>query len=385
MSEDQLLHGLELGRARPLQQLKQRRLHRADDRARALHPRQAALVVHLMARANRVGGNVHFDAPVEQVVNGLADTYVRLDPAHDRLAPAVEVEPVGADRREDRLLDPRLVLEPDLGGRVAEPLRILLADQRGQLQDARPLHQLRARARHPGEGRVGAKALLDVHHSQRGAVAGEQAHRAPASASARSRCAAAPAATVSSTRPRSRRPAKLQFSERLSQPCSPAIHSASRSSSATFARSPTATSGTGRPNSSAPALMRRTSSPNSSTPGSTSPVYRAANAVSSPVLPIGACSKGTSFSSRACGAWSLATQSSVPLRRPSISAWRSASVLSGGCIFMRVSIPRTSCSVSIRWCGETSALSLQPRAFPCSTASTEAAQLRCWKCTRASS
>ena len=102
-------------------------------------------------------------------------------------------------------------------------------------------------------------------------------------------------------------------------------------------------------------------------------------------MPIGACSKGTSFSSRACGAWSVATQSIVPSRRPSISAWRSASVASGGFIFMRVSMPRTSSSVSSRWCGETSALTRQPRALAAATASTEAAQLRCWKCTRASS
>ena len=60
----------------------------------------------------------------------------------------------------------------------------------------------------------------------------------------------------------------------------------------------------------------------------------AANDVSSPVVPIGASSNGTSFSSRACGAWSVAMQSIVPSRRPSISACRSDSVRSGGFIFM---------------------------------------------------
>jgi len=39
-----------------------------------------------------------------------------------------------------------------------------------------------------------------------------------------------------------------------------------------------------------------------STPGSTRPVWMAANAVSSPVTPLGACSNGCSFSSAACGA-----------------------------------------------------------------------------------
>ena len=51
-------------------------------------------------------------------------------------------------------------------------------------------------------------------------------------------------------------------------------------------------------------------------------------------MPIGACSNGTSFSSRACGAWSVATQSMMPERSPSMSAWRSPSVRSGGFIFM---------------------------------------------------
>ena len=75
-------------------------------------------------------------------------------------------------------------------------------------------------------------------------------------------------------------------------------------------------------------------------PGRTSSVWTAANAVSSPVVPIGASSHGTSFSSRACGAWSVAMQSIVPSRRPSISAWRSASPRSGGFIFSRVSSAR---------------------------------------------
>ena len=54
-------------------------------------------------------------------------------------------------------------------------------------------------------------------------------------------------------------------------------------------------------------------------------MWSAAKAVSRPVTPIAACSKGTSFSSGWCGAWSVAMHSIVPSRRPSISAWRSAS------------------------------------------------------------
>ena len=64
-------------------------------------------------------------------------------------------------------------------------------------------------------------------------------------------------------------------------------------------------------------------------------MWSAAKAVSRPVTPIAACSKGTSFSSASCGAWSVAMQSIVPSRRPSISAWRSASVRSGGFILKR--------------------------------------------------
>ena len=56
----------------------------------------------------------------------------------------------------------------------------------------------------------------------------------------------------------------------------------------------------------------------------TSSVCSAAKAVSRPVTPIAACSKGTSFSSAWCGAWSVAMHSIVPSRSASISAWRSA-------------------------------------------------------------
>ena len=102
------------------------------------------------------------------------------------------------------------------------------------------------------------------------------------------------------------------------------------------------------PSGSPPAVMRSTTQPSDRIPGTTSSVWTAANAVSSPVVPIGACSKGTSFSSRACGAWSVAMQSMTPLRSPSMSAWRSTCVRSGGFIFMRVSRLRTASSVRQR-------------------------------------
>ena len=114
--------------------------------------------------------------------------------------------------------------------------------------------------------------------------------------------------------------------------------------------------------------MRSTTVARSSTPGTTSSEWTAAKAVSRPVVPIGACSKGTSFSSRACGAWSVAMQSTTPERRPSMSAWRSASVRSGGFIFIRVSRPRTACSVRHRWCGEASQVTCTPAALAAATA-----------------
>ncbi len=89
-----------------------------------------------------------------------------------------------------------------------------------------------------------------------------------------------------------------------------------------------------------PAVIRSTTVSSDSTPGSTRCVCSAANAVSSPVTPIGATSNGCSFSSRACGAWSVATQSIVPERSASISASRSASERSGGFILKRLGVER---------------------------------------------
>ena len=166
------------------------------------------------------------------------------------------------------------------------------------------------------------------------------------------RCA--PAASVSSTRPCSARPAKQQFSERLSQPCSPAIHSASRSTQRRGSPArPTAIAGVGQlEQRRAGASSARPAAPARCTPGSTRPaVQRRERRLQAGACPSAPARTGTSFSSRACGAWSVATQSIVPARSPSISARRSASVASGGCIFMRVSMPRTSSSVSSRWCG----------------------------------
>src|ERR1700735_2853420 len=70
-SDDQSLHLLELGCARPLQELEQNRLDSTHDRAGTLQALQAALIVELMARADGVGRHMDFDALVEQIVHGL--------------------------------------------------------------------------------------------------------------------------------------------------------------------------------------------------------------------------------------------------------------------------------------------------------------------------
>ena len=69
----------------------------------------------------------------------------------------------------------------------------------------------------------------------------------------------------------------------------------------------------------------------------------------------------TSFSSRECGAWSVATHAIVPLRSASTSASRSLAVPSGGFIFVFGSSERTASSVRTRWCGVTSAVAATPR------------------------
>src|SRR5262249_62001178 len=146
----------------------------------------------------------------------------------------------------------------ELGRGVAESLRILLAHERRELEQARRLQEPRTRLCDRREGGVRPERLLHVHDQERGAIASEQAHRAVITA-VRSRWAIDPAATVRSTRPCSRRPAKQQFSERLSQPRSPAIQAASRSTSTMFAGSPGAIAALGSSNSPAPAVIRSTS------------------------------------------------------------------------------------------------------------------------------
>ena len=72
-------------------------------------------------------------------------------------------------------------------------------------------------------------------------------------------------------------------------------------------------------------------------PGRTSRSRQIETAVSSPTIPKGAESKSSSFSSWWWGAWSVAMASTAPSLRPSRSACRSSSVVSGGFILAWVS------------------------------------------------
>ena len=112
---------------------------------------------------------------------------MRLDPAHDRLVAAAEVEAVGAHGGEDRLLDRLLVLQADLGRDRPEALRVLGGGDDRHAEDARALDEPAAGGRHVVEGRVGAEALLDVDHHEGGPLALEQAHAAPTTENVRCR------------------------------------------------------------------------------------------------------------------------------------------------------------------------------------------------------
>ena len=127
--------------------------------------------------------------------------------------------------------------------------------------------------------------------------------------------------------------------------------------------------------------MRSTISSSATTPGSTRPCTSAGKAVSRPITPFGAAGNGTSFSAGWCGAWSVAMQSIVPSRRPSMSACRCGSAASGGLILKRAaSSVSTSSSVSSRWCGEASAETSTPQLRASRTSSTDSSTCRWQMC-----
>ena len=99
----------------------------------------------------------------------------------------VQLEAVRAGSGEDALLDHGLLVQADLGHARAEPFRVLLADERGDVEDACGLEQLCGCLGDACEGGIGTEALLHIDHDERGVFAREQAHRAAAIVSERSR------------------------------------------------------------------------------------------------------------------------------------------------------------------------------------------------------
>ena len=195
---------------------------------------------------------------------------------------------------------------------------------------------------------------------------------------------AVPSATVFTTAPTSVRPRSHEFAERerkrllAHRPLRLEVEQR-RGSPARRRRS----AGTGRPSARAgPADIRSSSVASGTSPVRTRYVLSAANAVSSPVTPNGASSNGTSFSCRACGAWSVATQSIVPSSRPSTSA---RAVVLGAQRRVHLHVRRRACArarrCAQRWCGLASALTATPLARARRTASTDSRAERCCRCT----
>src|SRR5205823_8640326 len=209
------------------------------------------------------------------------------------------------------------------------------------------------------EARVGGHLLVAAHRGREDRLTERRAgrtdrvaredlavleHQHPAHSNA-----TLPAATVSATRPFSRRPSTQEFDDRERKPSALTRHVPVRSRSVMLAGAPTTRRGRSRPKIAAGPADRRSSTVWSfRMPGSTSSVYRAEKAVSSPVTPNGADSNGTSFSSGLCGAWSVAIAAIEPSRTASSSAARSCSERSGGLIFRFGSSVRTASSVRHR-------------------------------------
>src|SRR5262249_48745287 len=79
------------------------------------------------------------------------------------------------------------------------------------------------------------------------------------------------------------------------------------------------------------------------------------------MIPGGASVNSWSFSCTACGAWSVAIASIVPSTSPARQASTSDVPRSGGATLVWVSKPSVASSVSVRWCGVTSAVTVTPR------------------------
>ena len=193
-------------------------------------------------------------------------------------------------------------------------------------------HRRRERQDLTREARVGEALLVaghagrehDLAQRQAGRRAGLAVERRPSSSSTYAASCRAPRRRRAGTRPDRRPPSGgsgraaggrgTRCSRSATGTCRPAPSTRRRDPTAPAPRrSPTASRGAGSANARAgPTVIAVTTVASGSTPGSTRPVRSAANAVSRPVTPFGACSNGCSFSSSACGAWSVAITSTRP-------------------------------------------------------------------------
>ena len=99
-------------------------------------------------------------------------------------------------------------------------------------------------------------------------------------------------------------------------------------------------------------------------------VITAAKDVSRPLKPLGAQQNSWSFSSYACGAWSVIIASIVPSFKPSNNAWRWSSERIGGAILNAGLYSRKYSSVKDKCWLVTSHVTLRPFAFARRTIST---------------
>ncbi len=120
-----------------------------------------------VARAGGVGGHVDLDAIGEQVVDGLADADVGLDPADDGLVARRRARTPRRGRRRRRSSRWRLVLEARPRARCGRGLWGTARSRGGQLENPRALEQGGACVGDCGKAPVGAKALLHVDDEQR--------------------------------------------------------------------------------------------------------------------------------------------------------------------------------------------------------------------------
>src|SRR5256712_3993141 len=325
-----------------------------------------------LEEASGIGLDRGDDAVLGAVVPQVARQRARVDvlDTHDAVAPEVLVEArAGAEVRRDgrRLFDDEPV-DP-------RPPRLLVLLVDAVVAD----HRVGHRDDLPSIRRIGQDLLIPLHGGIEDDLTRGFSLRAERPAPERAPvaqhepglvghelalCTSLPPTSVIHGPPRSVQPPNGVLRLRDWNRDGSTVASASGSRIVTSAGAPTASVPPGRLSSRAGSRLQRAISVASGrSPGRTSRSSTTATAASSPTTPKAARSNSPSFSESACGAWSVAMQSTVPSASASISASTSRLVRSGGAIFVFGSQVLTASSVSTRWCGVTSAVTRTPRAF----------------------